>query len=163
MKLEKWPHLYALMLGKSTKPWRWQLVETAAEDVPVRALAQDDEAGGRSLCGVFAVGQTLSLQARVIEQVSPVLLAEVSERALLVQDAKERIEPLMQLAQRLTQRAYQHKRLDEYKDLQRLRASLAVVQQLLEATAVPGLEELVEMERAAMTEAKRSQPRSDAS
>lgn len=158
MKLGRWPHLYALLLGRGVKDWRWRLVEAAPGDAPMRALVQDDGAGGENLCGIFAVGETLSLQARVIEQVSPTVLKEVSERAMLVQDAKERLEPLMQLAQRLTQRAYQHKRADEYADLQRLRAGLSVLNKLLDATEVPGLDELVDFERDAMQEALRMQP-----
>ena len=149
MKLGKWPHVYALLLGRGVKDWKWRLVETAPGDSPMRALVQDDGAGGERLCGVFAVGETLSLQARVIEQVSPAVLKEVSERAVLVQDAKERLEPLVQLAQRLTQRAYQHKRTDEYPDLQRLRAGLSVLHRLLDATEVPCLDELVDWEREA--------------
>lgn len=158
MKLGKWPHLYALLLGRGISDWKWQLVETAPGDTPMRALVQDDGAGGENLCGIFAVGETLSLQARVIEQVSPTVLKEVSERAVLVQDAKERLEPLMQLAQRLTQRAYQHKRSDEYADLQQLRATLSVLLKLLDATEAPGLDELINWELQAKQEALRMQP-----
>lgn len=158
MKLGKWPHLYALLLGRGISDWKWRLVETAPGDTPMRALVQDDSAGGENLCGIFAVGETLSLQARVIEQVSPTVLKEVSERAVLVQDAKERLEPLMQLAQRLTQRAYQHKRSDEYADLHQLRATLSVLLKLLDATEAPGLDELVDWEVEAKREVQRAQP-----
>lgn len=158
MSLQRWPHLYALMLERGAQDWRWQLVETAPGESPVRALVQDDGAGGTNLCGIFAVGQTLSLQARVIAQVSPALLKEAGERAVLLQDAKELLESLMQLAQRLTQRAYQHKRADEYQDLQKLRATLSVLHKLLDASKTPGLDQLNDWEVEAEREAQRMQP-----
>lgn len=152
------PHLYALLLGRGAPRWHWQLVESAPGEPPVRALVQDDGMGGTTLCGVFAMGETLSLQARVLAQVSPALLKEASERALLLEDAAERVQPLTELAQRLTQRAYQHKRSDEYSDLQRLRASLVVLQKLLASSAAPALDELIDWELQATQEALREQP-----
>jgi len=140
------PHLYGLLLGRGAARWRWQLVETEPGETPVRALVQDDGVGGTSLCGVYAFGETLSLPARVLARVTPSLLKEASERVLLVEDAKERLQALTHLTQRLTQRAYLHKRADEYGDLQHLRQSLALLQKLLDASAPPGVADLLAWE-----------------
>jgi hypothetical protein len=140
------PHLYALLLGRGATPWRWELVETEAGETPVYVLAQDDGTGGKNECGVYAVGEPLSLQARVLARVTPSLLKEASERAMRVEDARERLQSLTQLAQRLSQRAYAQKRSDEYGDLQHLRQSLALLQKLLDASASPGVGELMQWE-----------------
>lgn len=147
MSTARWPHLYALLLAKGSTDWRWQRVRADSDAEPgsaaLWALVQDQGGPlGETLCGVFAIGETLSLQARVLEQVSPTLLKDVGERAVIVEEARERVTGLVDLAQQLSTRAYRYKRADEYDDLRSLRAGLQVLLQLLEATGMPALEAL---------------------
>lgn len=161
MKFGAWPHLYALLLGRGVSDWRWQLVESEPGQTPVRALVQDDGQGGINVCGVFAMGDTLSLQARVIAQVSPTLLKELGDRAVLIEDIKDRVYLLEQLAQRLKNRAYRNRRNDEYQDLLELRATLVVLQKLLESTSAPDVDVLRNWEEEARREDARTLPPRD--
>lgn len=158
MKYGAWPHLYALLMARGASDWRWQLVESEPGQTPVRALVQDDGRGGTNVCGVFAMGETLSVQARVIEQVSPKLLKELGERAMLMEDCRERLERLEQTAKRLRNRAYKNQRSDEYQDMLELRATLEVLKKLLASTSVPGLDDLRAWEDDARRDAGRAPP-----
>lgn len=158
MKYGAWPHVYALLMALDASDWRWELVETEPEQTPMRALVRDDGKGGTVLCGVFAVGETLTMEARAIAQVSPKLLRLLGERAVLTEDIKERLQWLERLAQRLTSRSYKARRSDEYRDLQELRATLAVLLQLADATSAPAVDELLRWELEAKEQALRTGP-----
>lgn len=166
MSTARWPHLYALLLAKGSTDWRWQRVRADSDaesgSAALWALVQDQGGPlGETLCGVFAIGETLSLQARVLEQVSPALLKDVGERAVIVEEARERVSGLVDLAQQLSTRAYRHKRADEYDDLRSLRAGLQVLLQLLEATGMPALEALEAWDDKAWRESGRGSGSSD--
>lgn len=163
MKHGTWPHLYALLMARGVSDWHWQLVESEPGQAPVRALVQDDGRGGTNVCGVFAIGETLSIHARAIAQVSPWVLKEFSERTVLIDDVKERVEYLEQLAKRLRNRAYKSQRSDEYQDLLELRATLVVLLKLLACTSAPPVDELKAWENDALREQRGMQPPQDSS
>jgi len=149
-------HLHSLLNGRSKNNWRWELVKEGGERY--WALVQDDETGEVQGCDVYATGTQLSFAARVFAMVTPEVLLDVSRRALMVQGALERLAFLEVLAQRLLNRAYKKKRVEEYADLRLAVSEIVVLRQLLKASVPLPLAEVEAMERDALAAVSRPPP-----
>jgi hypothetical protein len=146
------PHLMSQVLGGEHSSWRWVFQDD--ESGPIWSLVQKNASGEECPTGIYAVGETLSMPARVFANVTPAALREMSQRALRVQEAFERLEQLSFQMQRMQTRAYRHKRTEEYDDWRAARAQLFVAQRLLMASEMPPLDELLQLETEALAAQK---------
>ena len=138
------PHLYALLLSQGGGRWRWVLQD--AEPEPVWALLLEQESSATP-CGIYAVGEVLTLPARVFAMVTPDVLRAVSQQAVLVEEALERMQRLEWLLQRLQNRAYKLHRRDEYLDIRQARVESQLAQRLLRASEPPLAHEVEQWRR----------------
>ncbi len=147
--MNRWqlPHLYALLQSQGASEWRWQSEEDRVDGSRCWALVQRSAAGDLQDCGVYALGDQLTLQARVFAMVTPAVLLDVSERALCVEDARERLQHLETVIRRLLRRAYQRQDKASYADVRLALREFAVLSKLLAASRPPPLHELEGWER----------------
>ena len=152
MSAWKLPLLISRVLGGARGRWHWVLRD--AESDSIWTLVREDPSGVEHVTDVYALGDSLSMPARIFASVTPDALHEMSERALLVQESLERVERLTYLVKRLRTRAYRLQRSDEYEDLRAVAAELLLVQQLLGASQMPPLAELEHLELQALESLK---------
>lgn len=105
----------------SLAPWRWTLL--AGTDGAVRALVQE----GAPETNVYAVGEVLSHQARLIAEFGPPVLVDIMEARETALDTAERLEFLTDVLARLLGRAYRLRHRAHYSDLGALTRGVAAV------------------------------------
>lgn len=130
MNFEKHLKVSGRLLAQVTaKDWRWQPVEGAAS--PTWELVQD----GMPRSEVYALGEVLSAQARVIAAFTPAALLELSAVEGHRLDAAERLEQASMVLRRHLGRCYRLKQREHYDDLVQLTRKLAAVLVSLGASA----------------------------
>jgi hypothetical protein len=117
-----------LLARVTMSPWRWQPVEGTAQ--PTWELVQD----GAAQTQVFALGEVLSVQARLIGTFTPAVLGEVATAEEQQLDAAERLEQAAVVLRRHLRRCYRLKQREHYKDVGRLARALASVLESLTAS-----------------------------
>ena len=95
----------------SLAPWRWTLL--AGTDGAVRALVQD----GAPETNVYAVGEVLTHQARLIAELGPSVLVDFTEAQERALDVAETLDYLTDVLEGLLRRAYRHRHREHYSDL----------------------------------------------
>jgi hypothetical protein len=150
--MNRWqlPHLYALLQSQDAGDWQWQSAEDRADGTRCWVLVQKTAEGDLRDCGVYALGDQLTLQARVLAMVTPAVLLDVSERALRVEDARERLQHLESVIRRCLSRAYHRQDKANYADFRWALSESVVVSKLLAASRPPPLQELEVWEREAL-------------
>lgn len=127
--------LYAL---SSKGPWRWQLT---GEN---RNLWELVHGGSTTAPSVYAIGQTLSPQARLIAELHPQVLAELGVSEENCQLALERLQRLQWSLERVQRRAYRQGQREHYQDLGEAMTELQMVLRLLESHVVLTTQDLQE-------------------
>jgi hypothetical protein len=117
-----------LLARVSPSGWRWQPFDGTAG--PAWELVQE----GTPPSEVFALGEVLSAQARLIAAFTPAVLLSVAEAEEQRLDAAERLEQAALVLQRHLRRCYRLKQHEHYDDLGQLTHTLAAVLENLVAS-----------------------------
>jgi hypothetical protein len=104
----------------------------AGTDGAVRALVQD----GAPETNIYAVGEVLSHQARLIAEFGPPLLVDIADARERALDTAERLEVLSDVLERLLKRAYRLRHREHYSDLGTLTRGVAAVLATLNTSAL---------------------------
>lgn len=131
-------HLRALLYLLALKgTWHWQLQEV--QEGVVWVLVHE---GGDTPALVYALGETLSPQARAIACLHPEVMKELAATEAKSQEALERLQRLDWMLARLQRRIYKAGQREHYRDLRGAQVELGVVTRLLQADAMPTLQEM---------------------
>ncbi|MDQ3060075.1 MAG: hypothetical protein M3R45_11215 [Pseudomonadota bacterium] len=131
-------HLRALLYLLALKgTWHWQLQEV--QDGLVWVLVHE---GGDTPSLVYALGETLSPQARAIACMHPGVMRELAATEEKSQEALERLQRLHWMLARLQRRIYKAGQREHYRDIRWAQVELGVVTRLLQADAMPTLQEM---------------------
>ena len=131
-------HLRALLYLLALKgTWHWQLQEV--QEGLVWVLVHE---GGDTPALVYALGETLSPQARAIACLHPEVMKELAATEAKSQEALERLQCLKWGLARLQRRIYKAGQREHYRDLRGAQVELGVVTRLLQADEMPTLQEM---------------------